>query len=108
MPFGLSNAPSTFQSTMNEVFRHLLHKFVLVFFFYDILVYSTNWDSHLNHLHQVLHLLAEHQLFAKFSKFQFGVSQVTYLGHIINFQGVAADPRKFKLFKSGLHLPFLL
>lgn len=67
-----------------------------LFFFEDILVYSANWDSHINHLTQVLQALEKHKLFAKYSKYQFGVSTVGYLGHIISSQGVAADPDKLK------------
>jgi hypothetical protein len=93
MPFGLSNAPSTFQATMNTVFRKVLRQFVLVFFD-DILIYSKDWESHLLHLQEVLHILADHQLFAKMSKCQFGVSTVAYLGHIISSMGVSADPDK--------------
>jgi hypothetical protein len=64
MPFGLCNAPSTFQSLMNHVFRPFLHHFVLVFFD-DILIYSKTWTDHLTHVDQVLHLLSQHQLFLK-------------------------------------------
>nr|XP_016499074.1 PREDICTED: uncharacterized protein LOC107817715 [Nicotiana tabacum] len=67
MPFGLSNAPSTFQATINAVFRPHLQRFVLVFFD-DILVYSGSWDLHLEHLSLVLQLLRDHQLVAKESK----------------------------------------
>lgn len=95
MTFGLSNAQATFQATMNDVFRDFLRKFVLVFFD-DILVYSTNLASHLTHLQQVLEVLAQHKLFAKFSKCQFGVTSVDYLGHVISSQGVAADPSKLQ------------
>lgn len=80
---------------MNEVFREFLHKFVLVFFD-DILVYSFDWDSHLAHLPQVLQVLANHQLFAKFPKCHFGLKQVEYLGHIISYERVAADPAKLQ------------
>jgi hypothetical protein len=64
MPFGLCNAPSTFQSLMNHVFHPFLHHFVLVFFD-DILIYSKTWTNHLTHVDQVLRLLSHHQLFLK-------------------------------------------
>lgn len=93
MPFGLSNAPATFQATMNDAFRAFLHKFVLIFFD-DILVYSVDWESHLGHLQLVLQVLVQHQFFAKFSKCTFGVHKVDYLGHIISKERVAVDPSK--------------
>jgi hypothetical protein len=64
MPFGLCNAPSTFQSLMNHVFRPFIRHFVLVFFD-DILIYSKTWKDHLTHVDQVLILLAQHQIFLK-------------------------------------------
>jgi hypothetical protein len=67
MPFGLCNAPSTFQSTMNELFRPYLRKFVIVFFD-DILVYSPTLTDHINHLDQVFHKLVSEEFFLKFSK----------------------------------------
>ena len=82
MPFGLMNAPSTFQSLMNEVFRPWLRKFVLVFFD-DILVYSGDWPTHLQHLEEVLKLLQQHGLVANKRKCLFGQSTVEYLGHLI-------------------------
>lgn len=63
-------------------------------FFDDILIYSSNWASHLTHVHQILSLLSHHQFYAKISKCQFCVTTIDYLGHIISAQGVQADPTK--------------
>ncbi|KAK4434281.1 Retrovirus-related Pol polyprotein from transposon [Sesamum alatum] len=95
MPFGLSNAPATFQSVMNEIFRPLLRHFVVVFF-YDILVYSADWVSHFTHLTEVLQVLSDHKLFLKLSKCSFGVPSVDYLGHIISAAGLSVDPSKIR------------
>jgi hypothetical protein len=95
MPFGLCNAPSTFQSLMNHVFHPFLHHFVLVFFD-DILIYSKTWQAHLTHVDQVLHLLSKHKLFLKQSKCAFGISEVEYLGHIVGKDGVRVDPKKIE------------
>ncbi|MCH80169.1 transposon Tf2-1 polyprotein, partial [Trifolium medium] len=67
MPFGLCNAPATFQATMNDVFRPLLRKTVIVFFD-DILVYSESEEAHVQHLTQVFTLLQQHQFYLKSSK----------------------------------------
>ncbi|GJU55661.1 ty3-gypsy retrotransposon protein [Tanacetum coccineum] len=93
MPFGLTNAPATFQALMNDVFRSYLRKFVLVFFD-DILVYSSTWQLHLEHLTVVLHCLQEHRLYAKLSKCAFGQQRIEYLGHIVTGAGVEMDPVK--------------
>ena len=83
MPFGLINAPTTFQATMNNLFQPFLRKFVLVFFD-DILIYSKTWKDHLTHLEQVLSILKENHLYSKMSKCTFGKEEVSYLGHIIS------------------------
>ncbi|KAJ4809119.1 polyprotein [Rhynchospora pubera] len=95
MPFGLSNAPSTFQALMNEIFQPLLRKFVVIFFD-DILVYSGSLEAHLEHLSQVFQILRSNQLVVKPSKCTFAVSQIAFLGHIISASTVAADPDKLK------------
>ncbi|KAL0314016.1 UNVERIFIED_CONTAM: Retrovirus-related Pol polyprotein from transposon.6, partial [Sesamum angustifolium] len=93
MPFGLCNAPSTFQDIVNTVYEPYLRKFVLVFFD-DIIIYSNDWAMHLVHLKKVLELLKKHQLYAKRNKCTFAQMKVEYLGHIISWEGIATDPQK--------------
>ena len=78
---------------MNKVFMEFLDKFVVVFID-DILVYSKNEDEHKEHLHLVLEKLREHQLYAKFSKCDFWLKEVGFLGHVISREGIAVDPAK--------------
>jgi hypothetical protein len=99
MPFGLCNAPVTFQALMNDVLRSFLRRFVLVFFD-DILIYSKTWADHLRHLRVVLSTLWRHRLFIKCSKWAFGVDSVAYLGHVISAAGVAMDPAKVQAIRA--------
>jgi len=93
MLFGLTNAPVTFQALMNDVLKPFLCRFVLVFF-NDILIYSSSWAEHLQHVKAVFQRLREHLLFVKRSKCFFGEESVGYLVHIISHAGVAMDPEK--------------
>ncbi|KAL4379791.1 hypothetical protein GQ457_02G012610 [Hibiscus cannabinus] len=93
IPFGLTNAPATFQGLMNKVFKELLRKTILVFLD-DILVYSDGWEDHLNHLREVLGLLRSHKLYAKKSKCCFGAHEVDYLGYVISRGCIAMEESK--------------
>lgn len=86
---------ATFQDLMNDIFRPLMSKSVLVFFD-DILVYSPTWETHLQHVREVLGLIQKHRLSVKFKKFEFGKQELEYLGHIISHKGVAVDHSKIK------------
>lgn len=92
-PFGLTNAPGTFQALMNKIFVPYLRKFILVFFD-DILIFNKTPEEHQAHFNIVLQLLKQHQLFANMSKCVFVVPQVAYMGHIISGNGVSADSSK--------------
>ena len=93
MPFVLSNAPATFQVLMNDVLRPYLRRFVLEFFD-DILIYSSSWAAHLQHVNIVLNTLRAHHLHLKRSKCSFDATSVAYLGHVISSRGVAMDVDK--------------
>nr|XP_029143459.1 uncharacterized protein LOC112805764 isoform X1 [Arachis hypogaea] len=95
IPFGLTNAPSTFQATMNRIFQPYLRKFIAIFFD-DILIYSRTWADHLEHLKTTLAVLRTHDLYAKASKCSFGQSQIDYLGHVVCSMGIKVDPSKIE------------
>ncbi|WVZ69964.1 hypothetical protein U9M48_018676 [Paspalum notatum var. saurae] len=93
MPFGLTNAPAYFMNLMNKIFMDELDKHVIVFID-DILVYSKTIEEHEEHLRKVLEKLRSHRLYAKFSKCEFWLERISYLGHIITAEGVTMDPEK--------------
>jgi len=95
MSFGLTNAPASFMNLMNKIFMEYLDKFVVVFID-DILIYSKNEEDHARHLRLVLDKLREHQLYAKFSKCEFWLREVAFLGHVLSEGGVAVDPNKVR------------
>ncbi|KAG8492547.1 hypothetical protein CXB51_009994 [Gossypium anomalum] len=93
MPFGLTNAPAAFMDLMNQIFQSYLDRFVVVFID-DILIYSKTESEHAQHLRVVLQILREKQLYAKFSKCEFWLHKVGFLGHIVSVDGIRVDPSK--------------
>ena len=87
MPFRLTNASATFMDLMHRVFQPYLDQFVVVFVD-DILIYSQSEEEHKDHLRVVLQLLRDHQLYAKFSKCEFWLTKVRFLGHLVSASGV--------------------
>ncbi|GAU22611.1 hypothetical protein TSUD_234330 [Trifolium subterraneum] len=93
MPFGVTNAPGVFMEYMNRIFHSFLDKFVVVFID-DILVYSKSEEEHKEHLRIVLQVLKEKKLYAKLSKCEFCLKEVSFLGHVISSGGITVDPAK--------------
>ncbi|KAG8473004.1 hypothetical protein CXB51_034923 [Gossypium anomalum] len=93
MPFELTNAPTVLMDLMNHIFRPYLDKFVVVFID-DILIYSKDETEHAEHLRIVLQTLRDKKLYAKFSKSEFWLREVGFLGHIISGDGIRVDPSK--------------
>ena len=91
MSFGLTNASAYFVYLMNSVFMEELDKFVVAFID-DILIFSTNAEEHAKHLRVVLSRLREHKLYAKFSKCEFWLKKVPFLGHVLSDEGISMDP----------------
>ena len=96
MPFGLTNAPTAFMDLMNRVFRPYVDQFVVVFID-DIIVYSKDREIHDTHLRVVLETLRKEQLYAKLSKCEFWLNEVSFLGHIVLKEGIKVDPKKIEV-----------
>ena len=96
MSFGLTNAPATFMDLMNKVFEKYLDKFVIIFID-DILVYSRTIEEHKLHLKIILEKLREKKLYAKFSKYEFWLGKVAFLGHMVSEEGISMDPSKVEI-----------
>ncbi|KAJ0451777.1 putative nucleotidyltransferase, Ribonuclease H [Helianthus annuus] len=101
MPFGLTNTPAVFMDLMNRVCKPFLDRFVIVFID-DVMIYSKSKTEHAQHLCLVLELLQGNQLYAKFSKCEFWLEEVQFLGHIVNSQGIHIDPAKIEVVKSWI------
>nr|GEX15197.1 putative reverse transcriptase domain-containing protein [Tanacetum cinerariifolium] len=98
MPFGLTNAPAVFIDLMNRVCKPYLDKFIIVFI-NDILIYFKDEKEHKEHLKAILELLKEEKLYAKFSKCEFWIPNVQFLGHVIDSRGIHVDPTKIESIK---------
>ena len=96
MPFGLTNAPAAFMDLMNRIYRPYLDRFVVVFID-DILIYSASNVDHEEHLCATLQVLRENQLYAKFSKCEFWVDEVKFLGHVVSGEGISVDSSKVEV-----------
>ena len=99
MAFGLTNAPAAFMDLMNRIFKKYLDKFVIVFID-DILIYSRTEEDHAAQLRVVLEILRREKLYAKFSKCEFWLQEVQFLGHVVSSEGIKVDPAKIEAVKS--------
>ncbi len=96
MPFGLMNAPATFQNFMNDVFREYLDRFMIVYLD-DILIYSSNISEHVGHVKLVLDRLKQNNLFAKLEKCVFHAPSLEFLGYVISNKGISMDKNKVEV-----------
>ena len=99
MPFGLTNAPAAFMDLMHRVFQPYIDQFIVVFLD-TILIYSKSEDDHEGHLRIVLQTLKEHQLYAKFSKCEFWLTKVRFLGQVVLTLGISLDLEKVEVVMS--------
>ena len=99
MPYGLTNAPATFQHMMNEIFADIMDQFVVIYL-NDILIFSFDPSQHAEHVREVLSRLCKHGLYAKLEKCEFDVDSIEFVGYIIFPQGLGMDPKKVAVIQS--------
>lgn len=95
LAMGLTNAPATFQRAMNDLFRNMLGKSVLVYID-DLIVFSASWEEHVVHVRRVLQMMRDANLKAKITKCHFGMKEVTYLGHLVGVGGIRPERGKWR------------
>jgi hypothetical protein len=100
MSFGLCNALTNFMRVMNDVFKHFLDDFFIVYLD-DILVFSETWDEHVRHVKKVLDTLKRENLYVKMSKCEFGKTTLVYLGHILGGGQLKIDPSKIEVIEEN-------
>ncbi|MBW0566974.1 hypothetical protein O181_106689, partial [Austropuccinia psidii MF-1] len=95
MPFGLNNAPASFQNLVNDIFEYFLEIFVVVHLD-GIMVFSSSQEEHVKHVASVLQRLRDNNLFSKASKCVFHASSVEYLGYVVSSEGLKIDASRFQ------------
>eukprot|EP00253_Pinus_taeda_P016531 PITA_16531 len=98
MPFELRNAPATFMRLMYDILWPFNNSFIVVYLD-DILIFNQSWEENLQHIRQVLQTMQQHKLCANLEKCTFGMTQVQYLGYVIDEQGVHVDPTKIQIIR---------
>src|SRR3984885_8277484 len=98
MPFGLKNAPGTFQRLIDEILREYIGEFVIVYLD-DIMIYSKDFEEHTKHINKVLSKLRENNMIIKLKKCKFGERNIEFLGHIVGRDGLKPDEKKVEKIK---------
>lgn len=95
MPFGLKNAPSTFQRVMDNILREYIHKFCFVYMD-DIVIFSKSLHDHTVHIKQIFNKLREYNMKVQLDKSEFLRKEVAFLGHVITAEGIKPNPAKIE------------